>query len=123
MGSLSPVHWLIVLIVLVVLFGAKRLPDASRSLGRSLRIFKSEIKDLGSDGDKPAPTQAAAPAPQALPTAPPVIPPVPQAGTAAQQVPVQQVPVQPAPQVQAQQAQAQQVQAQQLPTEHSEKAS
>ncbi len=34
MGSLSPIHWLIVVLVLVVLFGAKRLPDASRSIGR-----------------------------------------------------------------------------------------
>lgn len=81
MGGLSPIHWLIVLLVLVVLFGAKRLPDASRSIGRSLRIFKSEMKDMGNDGDKddaakaaaPQPP-AAAPAPQQLPPAPPVSP-------------------------------------------------
>lgn len=43
MGSLSAWHWLIVIVVLVVLFGSARLPRAARSLGRSIRIFKSEI--------------------------------------------------------------------------------
>ena len=48
-----PGGWELVLIVLVimVLFGAKRLPDASRSLGRSLRIFKAETKGLRDDSD------------------------------------------------------------------------
>lgn len=46
-------HIVILLLVVVVLFGAKRLPDASRSVGRSLKIFKAEIKDLnGSDEDE-----------------------------------------------------------------------
>ncbi|CAN5144177.1 hypothetical protein BH24ACT10_BH24ACT10_07920 [soil metagenome] len=46
-----PGGWELVLVVLVimVLFGAKRLPDASRSLGRSLRIFKAETKGLRDD--------------------------------------------------------------------------
>ncbi len=49
-----PGGWELVLVVLVimVLFGAKRLPEASRSLGRSLRIFKAETKGLRDD-DKP----------------------------------------------------------------------
>ena len=46
----EPRSILILLIVVVVLFGAKRLPDSARALGRSLRIFKAEIKDL--DGEK-----------------------------------------------------------------------
>lgn len=37
---------LIIAVVVVVLFGSKRLPDAARSLGKSLRIFKTEMKDL-----------------------------------------------------------------------------
>ncbi|CAJ1498606.1 Sec-independent protein translocase subunit TatA [[Mycobacterium] kokjensenii] len=49
MGSLSPWHWAILLVVFVVLFGAKRLPDAARSLGKSLRIFKSEVRELQND--------------------------------------------------------------------------
>ncbi|HXA62916.1 MAG TPA: Sec-independent protein translocase subunit TatA, partial [Streptosporangiaceae bacterium] len=41
MGSLSPAHWAIVAIVVLVLFGSKKLPDAARGLGRSMRIFKA----------------------------------------------------------------------------------
>ncbi|MGA0866021.1 MAG: Sec-independent protein translocase subunit TatA [Candidatus Nanopelagicaceae bacterium] len=36
----------VLLILALVLFGAKRLPDSARSLGRSMRIFKSEIKQM-----------------------------------------------------------------------------
>jgi sec-independent protein translocase protein TatA len=45
MEALGPWHLLIVAAVFVVLFGAKRLPDAARSLGRSARILKSELKE------------------------------------------------------------------------------
>jgi sec-independent protein translocase protein TatA len=45
----EPSHILLLLIVIIVLFGAKRLPDSARSLGRSLRIFKSEMKDMKND--------------------------------------------------------------------------
>jgi sec-independent protein translocase protein TatA len=41
--------------VFVVLFGSKRLPDSARSLGRSLRIFKSEVREMNKEdsaGDK-----------------------------------------------------------------------
>ncbi|MFY1599673.1 Sec-independent protein translocase subunit TatA [Micromonospora sp. WMMD737] len=44
----------------VLLFGAKKLPDAARSLGKSMRIFKSEIKEMQSDsnsGKSDQPTQ------------------------------------------------------------------
>jgi sec-independent protein translocase protein TatA len=34
---------LILLLLVIVLFGSKRLPDAARSVGRSIRIFKSEM--------------------------------------------------------------------------------
>ncbi len=49
MGGLQPWHWLIVIAVFVLLFGAKKLPDAARSLGKSMRIFKSEIKEMQAD--------------------------------------------------------------------------
>lgn len=52
MGALSIWHWLIVLAVVLLLFGSKKLPDAARGLGRSMRIFKSEIKEMQND-DKP----------------------------------------------------------------------
>ena len=76
-------HCLIVIAVFVLLFGAKKLPDAARSLGKSMRIFKSEIKEMQSDSKpdtpssevSPSPTpiaseradSAAAPAPEAAP--------------------------------------------------------
>ena len=50
MGALQPWHWLILIAVVVLLFGSKRLPDAARSLGKSMRIFKSEVKELQADG-------------------------------------------------------------------------
>jgi sec-independent protein translocase protein TatA len=46
MGALKPWHIAIFVVVLVLLFGAKRLPDAARSLGRSLRIIKAETQGL-----------------------------------------------------------------------------
>src|SRR3712207_6403374 len=46
MGALKPWHIIVFVVVLVLLFGAKRLPDAARSLGRSLRIIKAETKGL-----------------------------------------------------------------------------
>jgi sec-independent protein translocase protein TatA len=49
MGWESPSHWLIIALVVLVLFGYKKLPEMSRSVGRSLRIFKTEIKGMGQD--------------------------------------------------------------------------
>jgi sec-independent protein translocase protein TatA len=46
MGTLRPWHILVLVAVLVLLFGAKRLPGAARSLGRSLRIIKAETRGL-----------------------------------------------------------------------------
>ena len=40
---------LLILLVVLLLFGAKRLPDAARGLGRSLRIFKSEVGAMNED--------------------------------------------------------------------------
>ena len=54
MGGLQPWHWVIVIAVFVLLFGAKKLPDAARSLGQSMRIFKSEVKKMKDDDDVPA---------------------------------------------------------------------
>lgn len=42
----TPTHLLIVVLVAIVLFGAKRLPDTARQLGKSLRILKAETKAL-----------------------------------------------------------------------------
>jgi sec-independent protein translocase protein TatA len=50
---------LIIAIVVLVLFGSKKLPDSARSLGRSLRIFKSETKGLIDDDQAAPATQEA----------------------------------------------------------------
>jgi sec-independent protein translocase protein TatA len=47
-------HLVILLVLLVVLFGARRLPDAARSIGRSMRIFKSEMGEMKTDGKSAA---------------------------------------------------------------------
>jgi sec-independent protein translocase protein TatA len=69
-GADAPWHWFILAIVVVVLFGYKKLPEAARSLGRSLRIFKTEMKGMTDDDEARAaskaeivpPSQPAAPA-------------------------------------------------------------
>jgi sec-independent protein translocase protein TatA len=45
---------LIIVLIVVLLFGAKRLPDAARGIGRSLRIFKAETKGLADEGSTSA---------------------------------------------------------------------
>ncbi|MDD7941507.1 Sec-independent protein translocase subunit TatA [Actinomycetospora lutea] len=72
-GALSPSHWLIILVVLLLLFGAKRLPDAARGIGRSLRIFKAETSALTEDdtqktATKELPQDTAAAPVEAVPT-------------------------------------------------------
>ena len=52
MNSLKPWRLLVLAIVFLILFGSKRLPDSARSLGRSLRIFKSEVQEMNKDDSK-----------------------------------------------------------------------
>ncbi len=51
MGSMSIVHWLIVLFVVVLLFGPRRLPELAKGMGESIREFKKAINN--SDQQKP----------------------------------------------------------------------
>ncbi len=70
MGGLSWWHWLVIGAVFILLFGAKRLPDAARSVGRSLRILKSEVGAMNDDEQaKKASTETDVTAAQATPTA------------------------------------------------------
>jgi sec-independent protein translocase protein TatA len=78
MPNLKGWEWLIIVALILLLFGAKRLPDAARGLGRSLRIFKAETKGLADDakgtdaktGDAKAVDSATPPAVQAAPQTP-----------------------------------------------------
>lgn len=81
-------EWIILLLIIVLLFGAKKLPEAARGVGRSLRIFKAEVKQTNDpldEADRPAdapaqpaiaqapvqPYQPAVPAPDRAPVADP----------------------------------------------------
>ena len=57
----GPAPW-IILAVVVLLFGATRLPALARSLGQSMSIFRKEIKDGKADGEKPDATTDDTPA-------------------------------------------------------------
>ena len=95
----QPSHLIIVAVLLVILFGWKKLPDAARSVGRSMRIFKSEVSEMKNDGKDARPSAAASdtvpgdvvPPQTAQPTQPTQPAPAPQPPTAAQ------APPQPAP--------------------------
>jgi sec-independent protein translocase protein TatA len=56
--NLGPIEIALIVLTILLLFGYRKLPDASRSLGRSLRIFKGEMKGLREDADtaRTAPT-------------------------------------------------------------------
>lgn len=98
MGGLSWWHWLIIIAAFILLFGAKKLPDAARGVGRSLRILKSEVGAMQDDDNsrKSADAQRAETpqlsAPQ--PVQPATVQPVTAQPVAQSQQPVQPVPVQ-----------------------------
>lgn len=55
MEALTPWHLILIIAAFMLLFGYRKLPEASRSLGRSLRIFRTEMRDMtGDDGTGPA---------------------------------------------------------------------
>jgi len=54
-GRLGAPEIILILVVIVLLFGAKKLPDMARSLGKSARILKSEAKAMKSEGSQTAP--------------------------------------------------------------------
>ncbi|HLS72952.1 MAG TPA: Sec-independent protein translocase subunit TatA [Actinomycetaceae bacterium] len=58
---MRPTHILILLIVLIVLFGAKRLPDVARSIGQSMKVLKKEVSDLQQDDVPTSPPPASTP--------------------------------------------------------------
>lgn len=57
-GKLGAPEIILILVVVILLFGAKKLPDMARSLGKSARILKSEAKAMKNEGND----SAAAPA-------------------------------------------------------------
>ena len=71
LGNLNGWHLIIILAIVLLLFGAPKLPALARSLGQSMKIFKSEIKDPEAEQRKADAAAAdAAAARPAAPTAP-----------------------------------------------------
>ena len=68
MPKIGTMEILIILAIILLLFGAKRLPDTARGLGRSLRIFKSEVKAAQDDEGNSPPQQIQARSDEVNPT-------------------------------------------------------
>jgi sec-independent protein translocase protein TatA len=66
--EISPMHLGLSLLAFVILFGYKKLPDATRSPGRSMRIFKSEVEGLHDDAPQAESTAVSVIAASAVPT-------------------------------------------------------
>jgi sec-independent protein translocase protein TatA len=66
MGELRPWHIILIVVAFFVLFGYKKLPDATRALGRSLRILKTEVKSLHDDEPETPMAAAEQPGPRAV---------------------------------------------------------
>lgn len=58
-----PTHILILILVLIIVFGASKLPDIARNIGKSAKVLKSELSDLSED-DNPKQVTSETPAPQ-----------------------------------------------------------
>ena len=56
--SLGPMEIGLIVLVIVLLFGAKKLPELARSIGRSARIFKSEVNEMHSEDAQRSQSQA-----------------------------------------------------------------
>jgi sec-independent protein translocase protein TatA len=97
MGSLGPPELIIIGIVLVLLFGASRLPATAKGLGQALRLFKKEIRDDEKESAAAQVEKAAVQQPPVQYQQAPVQQPPVQNQVPVQQAPVQQVPVQPVP--------------------------
>ncbi len=51
----NPAFWIVLFLVIVLLFGANKLPGLASGVGRSLKIFKREVSDLTDEDDKKQP--------------------------------------------------------------------
>jgi sec-independent protein translocase protein TatA len=73
-GMPQGAEWLIILAIVILVFGASKLPDLARSTGQSLRIFKAETKGLREDDEKDDTTPPPTPSAELPPVAPPAGP-------------------------------------------------
>jgi sec-independent protein translocase protein TatA len=71
MWTPGPLEIIIILVIVLIVFGPKRLPDLGRSLGRGMREFKDSVTGKDSDDDEPRRLAQTEPAPPAEPTTTP----------------------------------------------------
>ncbi|HVC86018.1 MAG TPA: twin-arginine translocase TatA/TatE family subunit [Gaiellaceae bacterium] len=57
MGDIGPMEIVLLLVVALLLFGAKRLPEIGRSLGTGMREFKDSVSGITADGEQPSPPE------------------------------------------------------------------
>jgi sec-independent protein translocase protein TatA len=62
MGELSPIHWLIVLAIILLLFGGRKIPELARGLGEGIRSFKEGMSGASHPTTPPSQPAAAPPA-------------------------------------------------------------
>lgn len=73
-GMPQGAEWLVILAIVILVFGAAKLPDLARGTGQALRIFKAETKGLRDDDEKDPKTATPPPAATELPPASPDLP-------------------------------------------------
>ncbi|WP_072341499.1 twin-arginine translocase TatA/TatE family subunit [Actinomyces urinae] len=54
MGAFKPSHIIVLLIILIIVFGASKLPEIAKNLGKSAKVLKKEMKEL-TDEEQPSP--------------------------------------------------------------------
>lgn len=59
-NALEPWHLILIFLVIMLVFGGKKLPELARGTGRALRIFKAETKGLMDDDEPTEPSKPAA---------------------------------------------------------------
>ncbi len=64
MPNLGPMEIILILAVLLLLFGARKLPELARSLGKSTKEFKAGMREGATDAEPPAATPTATSAPE-----------------------------------------------------------
>ncbi len=55
-------HLIVILVIILLLFGAPKLPGLAKSIGQSMRIFRGEMKTMKDENGKDVPVETAAPA-------------------------------------------------------------
>ncbi|WP_172120050.1 Sec-independent protein translocase subunit TatA [Actinomyces faecalis] len=55
MGAFKPWHWIVLLVLVLLIFGAGKLPEIARSLGQSMKVFKKEVKELREEDEPVTP--------------------------------------------------------------------